>query len=203
MHVCAAPVDRAWVESYLLPSLALSKGQVHTRDDDQPGQPRIDEIDRATTRAQYTVLVLSQAFVSDDLSDYARSLTAHAAVQEGRLLLIAREACELPMQLDYLVRLKCYKGDDANAWEREMALLRALLELEGEALARWLADPNASLGRRSLGGAVCTAPRDRSIRRARFSSNARLRLDRLVRSTCPADRLPTGDLGACSAARSW
>ncbi|HEU4408900.1 MAG TPA: AAA family ATPase [Polyangiaceae bacterium] len=128
LHVCAAPADRAWVEGYLLPSLALAKGEVHTRDDDRPGRARVSEIAEATTRARYTLLVLSQAFLADRLGDYTASLASHAAVHEGRLLLVSREACPLPLQLDYLVRLECHEGDEVERWGAEMARLRALLD---------------------------------------------------------------------------
>ncbi len=128
LHVCVAPDDEAWVKGYLLPSLGLTKAQVHTRDDDRQGHLRVNEIAEATTRARYTLLVLSQAFLADNLSDYAASLATHLAVREQRLLLVSREACKLPLVLDCRVRVECHEGAPTDEWGAAMAKLRAVLE---------------------------------------------------------------------------
>ncbi|HEU4404118.1 MAG TPA: toll/interleukin-1 receptor domain-containing protein [Polyangiaceae bacterium] len=124
LHVCAADADRAWVDGYLLPSLGLKPGQVHTRGDDRPGGPKHLEIAEAMARCRYTLLVLSRAFLSDAWNDHAASLASHLAVTEHRLLLVCREPCELPLHLDFRVRLDCFDGEP---WDEAMTRLRDLL----------------------------------------------------------------------------
>jgi tetratricopeptide (TPR) repeat protein len=124
LHVCLAPADEAWVRGYLLPALNLGEDQVHTRREDRPGQPVVTEIAEATTRCRFTLLVLSQAFLADEWSAYAAFLASHQAIRQWRLLLVAREKCELPLHLDFRVRVDFFDGE---SWEEPVARLREVL----------------------------------------------------------------------------
>lgn len=124
LHVCSAPADEAWVSGYLLPALNLGAGQFHTRREDRPGHPMVTEIAEATTRCRFTLLVLSRAFLANEWSEYAASLASHQAIRQGKLLLVSREPCELPLHIDFRVRLELFDGE---SWDEPVARLRAVL----------------------------------------------------------------------------
>ncbi len=122
-----ASADRAWVHGYLIPALAVPREHCMTHDDFHLGATRVSEIERAIKSSRYTVLIFSPAYLADEwlnLSEqFASFLTT--AEQSVRVIPLLRSECELPLHIDFRVRLDC--TEQAN-WERETARLRDLLK---------------------------------------------------------------------------
>ena len=121
-----ANADRAWVQGYLIPALGVPRECLITHDDFRLGAPRVSEIERAITTSRYSVLILSPAYLTDEWSNLSEQLVSHltTAEQAVRLVPLLKSECELPLRIDFRVRLDC--TDPAN-WERETARLRDLL----------------------------------------------------------------------------
>ncbi len=75
------------------------------------------------------MLVLSPAFFSDDWARFSEELGSYATVKAGqvRLLAVDRQACELPLRLEFRVRLN-FTDPDRAGWEEQMARLREVLD---------------------------------------------------------------------------
>ena len=126
LFVSFADRDRDWVYGYLLPSLGLPAQQVITRDDFVPGAPLVDEFARAVERSRITTVVLSGAYLADEWAALGEQLASFSRVEGGRALVPAvLEDVDLPLQLEYLVRLDCTEPD---RWDAEVARLRDLLD---------------------------------------------------------------------------
>ena len=127
LFVVHAEADRPWVHGYLLPALALSSGRVLTTDDFRLGVPVVDEVERAVTTSRFTVVVLTGAFGSDEWSTFGEQLASHAAAAGGgsRIIPLVLEPSELPLRIEFRVRLDC---TDQDRWEAEVDRLRALLD---------------------------------------------------------------------------
>jgi hypothetical protein len=126
LFVAHAAAERAWVDGFLLPALGLPEGRALTPRGFRPGAAVPAEFERAVTTSRYTVLVLSPSFLADEWASHAELLASYAATAEGRdrLVPLLKEPCELPLRVDFRVRLDC--TDQAN-WEGEAGRLRDLL----------------------------------------------------------------------------
>ncbi|HEV7824594.1 MAG TPA: SUMF1/EgtB/PvdO family nonheme iron enzyme [Mycobacteriales bacterium] len=126
LFVACADADSGWVYGFLLPELGLDRKSVLTPHDFRPGAVVVEEFERAVLVARYTVLVLSPAFGTSQWSAFAELLASHDSVRRNsdRLVPVLLEPYELPLHLDFRVRLDC----TARArWEPEAARLRELL----------------------------------------------------------------------------
>ena len=126
LFVSHAESDSAWVRGHLLPALGLPPERVIAPRDFRPGAPVAAEFERAVTGSRYTVLVLSPAYLADAWAAFGEQLTSHASVAErrDRLIPLLLRPCELPLRIDFRVRLDC--TDEASC-EDEIARLRVLL----------------------------------------------------------------------------
>ncbi len=126
LFVSYSLADREWVRGYLLPALGLPAPRLVTPDDFHPGAPLVDELERVVTGSRYTLLVLSPTYLADAWATLGEQLVSHLSVAErhSRLIPLLKTECELPLRLDFRVRLDC--TDEAN-WEGEIARLRAVL----------------------------------------------------------------------------
>lgn len=135
LFVAYAEADHAWVEGYLLPALGLPADRLITDRDFHPGASIVTEFERAVASSRCTVLVLSPAFLADEWAIFGEQLASYASVaeQRERLVPLLIEPCELPLHLEFRVRLDC--TDEAD-WESEVARLRALLDQPEPTLER-------------------------------------------------------------------
>lgn len=126
LFVSYADADREWVDGYLLPALGLPADRVVTTHDFEPGAPVAAEVERAVASSRFTGLVLSPAYLSDSWVTYGDHLVAHAAVteQRDRVVPLLRETCELPLHIDFRVRLDFTEQEH---WDAEAERLRGLL----------------------------------------------------------------------------
>ena len=127
LFVAYAESDTGWVHGFLLPELGLDPRSVLTPHDFRPGAALVEELDRAVETARLTVLVLSRAFGMSQWSAFAELLATHDTLRRnsGRLVPVLLEAYQLPLHLDFRVRLDF---TDRSRWEAEAARLRHLLE---------------------------------------------------------------------------
>ena len=127
LFVAYAESDAGWVHGFLLPELGLDSGSVLTPQDFRPGAVLVEELDRAVEAARLTVLVLSRAFATSRWSAFAELLATHDTLRRNaaRLIPVLLETYELPLHLDFRVRLDFTVR---SRWEAEAARLRQLLE---------------------------------------------------------------------------
>ena len=127
LFVAYAESDVGWVHGFLLPELGLDRRSVLTPQDFRPGAALVEELDRAVETARLTVLVLSRAFGMSQWSAFAELLATHDTLRRNsaRLVPVLLEAYQLPLHLDFRVRLDF---TDQSRWEAEAARLRHLLE---------------------------------------------------------------------------
>jgi hypothetical protein len=126
LFVTFAQADRAWVHGFMLPALGLAEDRVITAERFRPGAPVVDEFERAVTTSRYTVVVVSNAYLADAWSTFGEQLTSYASVGGAdRLIPAVLEPCELPLRVEFRVRLDL---TDESRWEEQLARLRDLLE---------------------------------------------------------------------------
>src|SRR5712691_9033060 len=127
LFVTYAESDTEWVHGFLLPEVGLDPQSVLTPQDFRPGAVLVQELERAVETARLTVLVLSPAFGMSQWSAFAELLATHDTLRRNaeRLVPVLLEAYELPLHLDFRVRLDCTVR---SRWETEVARLRQLLQ---------------------------------------------------------------------------
>ncbi len=127
LFVVYAESDTDWVHGFLLPEVGLDRRSVLTPRDFRPGAALVTELERAIEIAPFTVLVLSRAFGISQWSAFAELLATHDTLRRNsdRLVPVLLEAYELPLHLDFRVRLDCTVP---SQWGTEVARLRELLQ---------------------------------------------------------------------------
>jgi energy-coupling factor transporter ATP-binding protein EcfA2 len=125
LFIAYARENRDWVEGFLRPELGLPAEAVITDESFRPGAPVVSELEQAVGQARYTVLVLSEAFMADQWAVFGELLASHADVgQSNRIIPLLLEPCELPLHIDFRVRLDC---TNPEGWTAELARLRRVL----------------------------------------------------------------------------
>jgi hypothetical protein len=127
LFVAYADEDREWVLGFLLAEIGLDPSCVVTPDDFRPGAVLVEELERAVTTARYTVMVLTPAFGTSPLMALAELLASHDSLRRDsdRLVPLLLKPFDLPLHLDFRVRLDC---TDPARWPAETARLRELLQ---------------------------------------------------------------------------
>jgi hypothetical protein len=127
LFVAYAESDSEWVHGFFLPELGLDPQSVLTPQDFMPGAVVVQELERAVETARLTVLVLSPAFGMSPWSAFAELLATHDSLRRNsdRLVPVLLEPYELPLHLDFRVRLDCTVR---SRWETETGRLRELLQ---------------------------------------------------------------------------
>jgi len=126
LFVVYAEADSAWVHGFLLPAIGLDGRSVRTPENFSVGGVLVEEFERAVTAARFTVLVLSRAFAASKWAGFTERLASHDNVLQNsaRVVPLLLERHEIPLRLDFLVRLDC---TSRSRWEGEAARLRELL----------------------------------------------------------------------------
>lgn len=136
LFVSYAPADRPWVEGYLLPALGLPDERIITPRRFEIGRPILGEFERAIQRSRYSLIVFSPDYLTDAWTIFGEELAGFASVagQVERLIPLVLRPCELPLYIDFRVKLDCTLQED---WPSEITRLCALLkrtERQGEAI---------------------------------------------------------------------
>lgn len=126
VFVAFAAADRDWVEGFLIPELALPRGDFLTPDDFVLGAALTTEVQRAVLASQFSVVVLTPAFLADQWSAFGVLLASHRAVESAsaRVIPVLRKPCEVPLVLSHRRMLDC---TDPRRRESEVARLRETL----------------------------------------------------------------------------
>lgn len=123
--------DAAWVWEALIPRLEAAGLRIAVSGDSEaPGVARVVNIERGISQAKRTVVVLSDAYLADNLADFENVLAQTMGIQEGayRLLPVqigALDESKLPARLSMLTTLNL--AHPARA-EREFGRLVAALQ---------------------------------------------------------------------------
>jgi hypothetical protein len=127
LFVAYADADASWVQGCLLPSLGLPPGRSITKHDFRLGAALVSEFERAITQSRFTVLVLSPEYLRDEWANFQELIASYWFVSLGmqRLIPILLEDTDLPVRIDFRIRLDC--RNEAN-WKPELKRLRELLE---------------------------------------------------------------------------
>ena len=75
--------DEQWVEGYLVDALDKAEIRYISESAFTLGVPRIDEFDRAIRQSRYTLLVISDAYLADDLTRFIDILAQSYGEQVG------------------------------------------------------------------------------------------------------------------------
>ena len=126
LFVSYADADREWVVGYLLPGVGLPAARVLTQDQFTPGAPVLDEFAEAVRRSRITVVVLSNAYLTDRWAVLGEQLASYAAVEDSHHLLVPVlvEECRVPLHVGFRVRLDF---TERARWAPETERLRDLL----------------------------------------------------------------------------
>ena len=126
LFVVHSDADAAWVDGYLLPALGLPPQRVATSQRLPLGLPKVSAFDDLLAQSRITVLVLTPALLDEAWTTFGEQLASHTAVEHQRVRLVPLllEPCELPLHVEFRVRLNFV---EEAAWDREVGRLRDLL----------------------------------------------------------------------------
>jgi hypothetical protein len=117
LFVSYAEADRAWVEGYLLDALEKAEVRCTCESAFTLGVPRILEFERAIRQSRYTLLVISEAYLADDLTRFTDILAQSYGEQVGTwpvIPLTLQEGLQLPPRLKILEGLQASTSEE---WE--------------------------------------------------------------------------------------
>ncbi|MBM2615808.1 SUMF1/EgtB/PvdO family nonheme iron enzyme [Actinoplanes sp. LDG1-06] len=128
LFVLHSAPDSEWVDGFLRPGLGLAPGAMLTTESFRPGVATVEEIARAVRETRFTVLILSDAFLTDQWATFGRTLATHSGVTDPHHVVpLMLHPCELPIDLDFRERLDC---TDPDRWDAEIKRLRDLLAID-------------------------------------------------------------------------
>jgi hypothetical protein len=124
--------DATWVWETLLPKLeAAGLRAAISGDVEQPGVARVVNVERGIKQSKRTIIVLSQAYLTDFMANFENTLAQTMGIQEGtyRLLPVSIQEIDesrLPMRLNMLSRI-----DLTNHRRIDRELTRLIVSLQG------------------------------------------------------------------------
>jgi len=127
LFISYADADAAWVNGYLLDALTQADIRVHTEATFALGAPRLLEFERAIQQSQRTLLIISQAYLSNNVAQFTDLLAQTYDVQTMRwhVIPLLRDAgLPLTPRLAMLIPLPATTPEE---WEE--AILRLCAEL--------------------------------------------------------------------------
>jgi len=125
-----AEADRAWAEGYWVDALAAAGVNLIHAAAFIPGRPWIEEFQRAVTQSKRVLLIISAAYVADELSNYVNLLAQQFGVDSNSwpvIPIIREDDVVLPPRLAMLVALRATNESEADA-----AVSRLLADLQRE-----------------------------------------------------------------------
>ena len=102
-----AEADNEWVETHLL--AAFKQAGIHYYSEKQftLGELRIDQFESAIKNSKRTLLVLSKAYMADDIAPFISRLAQHYDLDKAKwsvIPLVLDAEVELPLRLNALVK---------------------------------------------------------------------------------------------------
>ena len=104
VFISYAEIDGAWVEGYLLDALDGAEINYHSEEAFALGVPRLLEFERAIQESKRTLLVLSPAYLSENLSQFTDLLAQSYGLESATwpVIPLLLEPVELPPRLAML-----------------------------------------------------------------------------------------------------
>ncbi len=133
LFISCAAADLKWVQGFLLPALGLPAERVICNQQSLSGAEAFragaiipEEFERAVKGSRFTLLIISPAYLADEWTKFSDQLASYVTVveQRSRLIPLEREKCDLPLHIEFRVRLDCIDKDN---WEAVAARLRDIL----------------------------------------------------------------------------
>jgi hypothetical protein len=118
LFISYTEADRAWVEGYLVDAIEQAQVRCTYESAFTLGVPSILEFQHAIQQSQYTLLVVSKAYLADDLSQFTDILAQSYGEQIGAwpiIPLILQEGLQLPPRLKMLEGLKARNPQEWDA----------------------------------------------------------------------------------------
>ncbi len=128
LFISYADADRAWVEGYLLDALQQAGVRCLTEAAFELGALRIQEFGDAIKQSERTLLILSHAYLANNVHQFITFLAQHYGLDQGIwpvIPLIREKNLKLPPTLDILVPLPA-----TDAKESEIAVKRLCQQLK-------------------------------------------------------------------------
>ena len=127
IFVSYVDADRAWVEGYLLDALRAAGVQCLSEAEFPLGVPRLVEFERAVKESRRTLLVISPAYLADEVADFTDVLAQSYGLETAvwPVIPLVLEPVELPPRLAMLAGL-----DASDVDRQQVALERLLAELK-------------------------------------------------------------------------
>jgi hypothetical protein len=126
LFISHSEADRAWVEGFLLDGLTKAGLLCLSESSFRLGAPRLQEFQRAISQSTYILLVISPAYLSDDVSQFV-DLLAQSYGQDTQtwpVIPLVLQPTVLPPRLAMLVGLRA-----TTSAEQEAALNRLCVDL--------------------------------------------------------------------------
>ena len=123
LFIFYAEADRDWVNGYLLDALEKAEIRCTCESDFTLGVPGISELERVIRQSRYTLLVISQAYLADDLTRFTDILAQSYGEQVGTwpvIPLTLQEGLQLPPRLKMLGGLQASSSEE---WEASLERL--------------------------------------------------------------------------------
>ena len=114
LFISYADADQEWVKGYFLDTLKQAGLRYHSAAAFALGVPRLLEFERAIQQSRRTLLVISRAYMANDLEEFVEVLAASCSLETGNWLVIPLilEPVKLPPRLSMLVSLDATNPDD-------------------------------------------------------------------------------------------
>ncbi|HRC54313.1 MAG: TIR domain-containing protein [Myxococcales bacterium] len=121
----SAPDDIAFVRSQLLPEMGLPDARQCCSGDLEPGEPKLEFLERKVCGSRVVVVVLSPTFLNEHWPIIGEALASYHATQGGWVVPLKLFDCAVPLRLAFRDALDCRdperRGDEL---ERLRQLLR-------------------------------------------------------------------------------
>ena len=122
LFILYADDDAEWVEDILLPSLAIPRDRILTREQFRVGVDKIIVFEQAIASSRYTLLILSRSFFNDVWAQYGGTIASYSRItsQQNNLLPLVLHPCDLPQYFAQIEAIDCTK----TGWQKELERLR-------------------------------------------------------------------------------
>ncbi len=127
LFVSFADADRAWVEGYLLNALSQAGVRCFSESAFALGSPRLLEFERAVQSSRRTLLVLSPAYLAEDLAQFTNLMAQTYGLETATwpVVPLILHSVKLPPRLSMLTALD---ATDPATWSTVMERLCAALQ---------------------------------------------------------------------------
>lgn len=134
LFISYAEADRAWVEGYLLDALEVAGVRSRSEATFTLGVPRLVEFERAVQQSRRTLLIISPAYLADDVTQFVNllALTQGLETSTWKVIPLILKPTPLPARLALLTALD---ATDPERWPAALERLFQALQVSPPGLA--------------------------------------------------------------------